>query len=374
MKILAVKRGFCGAKLMKKILILANNDVGLFKFRKELIEVLLTDYEVHIALPYGSFVDKLVEMGCIYHAIEFQRRGTNPLNDFNLLKAYDRLLRELSPMVVLTYTIKPNVYGGIVCAARKIPYITNITGLGTAVENPGVLQIITTTLYKFALRKAKKVFFQNEANLLFMKNKGIVHDNYALLPGSGVNLKWYTPKQYPKGDTLEFIFVARVMKEKGIDQFLDAAEYITKRYPNTHFHIYGACDERYIDVLKQKSDTGIVTYHGPVKDMRPIYEMSCCTIHPTYYPEGMSNVLLESCASARPIITTDRPGCKEIIDDGVNGFVCKQQDSSDLIEKIERFIALSHSEREQMGLMGRRKVEREFDRNIVIAKYRTELQ
>jgi galacturonosyltransferase len=163
------------------------------------------------------------------------------------------------------------------------------------------------------------------------------------------------------------------MKEKGIDQYLEAAEYITGKYPNTRFHICGGCDEDYETLLRQKTDEGYVIYHGPVGDMLPVYEMSSCTIHPTYYPEGMSNVLLESCASARPIITTDRPGCREIIDDGVNGFVCNQQDSGDLIRKIEKFLAKSRAEREKMGLMAREKVEREFDRRIVIGKYRAEL-
>jgi galacturonosyltransferase len=284
-------------------------------------------------------VDELVQMGCIFHATEFQRHGTNPFSDLALLKKYRSLLREVSPVAVLTYTIKPNIYGGIACAERNIPYIANITGLGTAVENAGVLQIITTTLYKFALRKAKKVFFQNEDNLLFMKNKGIVRANYDLLPGSGVNLKQYKAMPYPNGDTIDFIFVARVMKEKGIDQYLEAAEYITGKYPNTRFHICGGCDEDYEALLRQKTDEGYVIYHGPVGDMLPVYEMSSCTIHPTYYPEGMSNVLLESCASARPIITTDRPGCREIIDDGVNGYVIPVEDSKTLALRIKDVFA-----------------------------------
>jgi galacturonosyltransferase len=358
---------------MKKVMILANNDVGLYKFRKELIEVLLEEYEVHIVLPRGNFVDELVQMGCIFHATEFQRRGTNPFSDLALLNKYRSLLREVSPVAVLTYTIKPNIYGGIACAERNIPYIANITGLGTAVENAGVLQIITTTLYKFALRKAKKVFFQNEDNLLFMKNKGIVRANYDLLPGSGVNLKQYRAMPYPDGDTIDFIFVARVMKEKGIDQYLEAAEYITKKYPHTKFHICGFCEAEYEGRLEECQASGAVVYHGMVSNVREYIAQTHCTVHPTYYPEGLSNVLLESSACARPIITTDRSGCREVIDNGVNGFVVRQQDSQDLIEKIEQFLALSWEERKAMGLAGRAKVEREFDRQIVVEKYVAEL-
>lgn len=358
---------------MKKVMILANSDVGLYKFRRELLEALLEEHEVHIVLPDGIFVSEMVQMGCIFHAVEFQRRGTNPIHDFALMIKYNSLIRELSPDAVLTYTIKPNIYGGIACTLQKVPYIVNITGLGTAVENAGPLQTITTVLYKLGLRKARKVFFQNESNLLFMRNKRIVRDNFDLLPGSGVNLQQYQPMPYPNGNTIDFVFIARVMKEKGIEQYLDAAEYIRRKYPNTRFHICGACDEDYTQILQEKSDAGIVVYHGPVKNMLPIYEMNCCTIHPTYYPEGMSNVLLESCACARPIITTDRPGCKEIVDDGVNGFVCGQHDSADLVAKIEQFLALAPADRAKMGLMARKKVELEFDRHIVIEKYMLEL-
>ena len=357
---------------MKKIMILANNDMGLYKFRRELLEKLLTEYEVHLVLPQGVFIEELVNMGCVFHAMEFCSRGTNPIKDLKLLKQYKSLIREIKPSAVLTYTIKPNVYGGMACAALNVPYIANITGLGTAVENTTILSVVTTTLYKYALRKAKKVFFQNESNLEFMKNKKIVKNNYDLLPGSGVNLQQYQPISYPNEDTIHFVFISRVMKEKGADQYLDAARYISEKYPNTRFHICGVAADEYKELLEQDYKDCVV-YHGAVKDMLPIYEMTSCTIHPTYYPEGMSNVLLESCASARPIITTDRPGCKEILEDGVNGFLIKEKDSADLIEKIERFLNLTYSERQKMGFNGRKKVEEEFDRNIVIEKYWKEL-
>ena len=359
---------------MNKVMILANNDVGLFKFRKELLERLLLEYEVHIVVPDGEFVPEMVQLGCVFHNVELQRRGTNPVRDLVLLAKYRSILDEIAPDVVLTYTIKPNIYGGIACAEKGIPYITNITGLGTAVENNGLLQVITTTLYKIALRRANKVFFQNVENLLFMKNRGIVGSNIDLLPGSGVNLKQYSFLPYPNSDSVDFFFVARVMKEKGIDQYLDAARYIREKYPFTRFHVCGSYDDDYEDILNTAVKAGDIIYHGLIKDMIPMYAMSCCTVHPTYYPEGMSNVLLESCATGRPIITTDRPGCKEIVDDGVNGFVCRERDSQDLIEKIEQFLALTSEERAAMGRAARSKVEREFDRNIVVEKYEREIR
>ena len=319
-------------------------------------------------------MDSLTQMGCIFHETALERRGTNPIKDLALLRKYHEILDDVKPDAVLTYTIKPNVYGGIACAARNIPYIANITGLGTAVENGGIMQVITTNLYKFALRKAAKVFFQNEENLRFMTERKIVNGKFDLLPGSGVNLHYYRKMPYPCGETVDFIFVARVMKEKGIDQYLEAARFITPKYPHTRFHVCGGCDGDYLDILHQENLLGHIIYHGAVGDMLPIYEMCSCTVHPTYYPEGMSNVLLESCASGRPIIATDRPGCREIVDDGVNGFICRQQDGRDLILQIEKFLKLSHAEREAMGNRAREKVEREFDRNIVVRKYMMELE
>ena len=206
-----------------------------------------------------------------------------------------------------------------------------------------------------------------------MVRHGIVKGEYDLLPGSGVNLEQYKVYPYPNGETVDFIFVARVMKEKGIDQYLEAAKEIRKRHPETRFHICGFCEQNYENSLKELSDNGTVIYHGLVEDMRPIYQIADCTIHPTYYPEGLSNVLLESAACGRPIITTDRIGCREVVDDGVNGYIVKQRDSEDLIQKIERFLELDRDEREKMGLAGRKKVEKEFDRQIVIDKYLKEM-
>lgn len=199
--------------------------------------------------------------------------------------------------------------------------------------------------------------------------KKVVNGKYDLLPGSGVNVSDFVVTNYPNGSIINFLFVARVMKEKGIDQYLEAAKEIKKRYPNTRFHVCGAYEEEYKGKLDDYVRNGIIEYHGLVQDMKPLYSMASCIVHPTYYPEGLSNVLLESCASGRPIITTDRSGCREVVEDSVNGFIVKQKDSDDLIDKIEKFLRLSNEEREKMGILGRKKIEKEFNRNIVIEKY-----
>ncbi|MBQ6560432.1 MAG: glycosyltransferase family 4 protein [Erysipelotrichaceae bacterium] len=353
-----------------KILILGNNDVGLYKFRGELLERLLAEkHEVFISLPYGSFVPRMTEMGCVFLETPIERRGTNPLKDLLLMNRYRKLLKEIKPDVVLTYTIKPNVYGGMACQMEKIPYIANVTGLGSAVENGGILQTITSSLYRMGLKKAKKIFLQNEANLEFMKEKGIVRDRYELIPGSGVNLERFAYSDLPEKDTIDFVYVGRMMKEKGFELYLEAAQIIKEKYPQTRFHLCGDDEDNYRELVRELEEKGTVIYHGRVEDMRSIYQTIDCTVHPTYYPEGMSNVLLESLACGRPIITTDRPGCREIVDDGINGFVVRQRDPEDLIEKIEKFISLSPEERKQFGINGRKKVEERFDRNIVINKY-----
>ena len=357
---------------MKKILILANNDVGLYKFRKELVLELLKDNEVYISLPYGGFVDLLIKMGCKFINTNIGRRSKNPFKDLFLLNTYKRIIKKIKPDVILTYTIKPNIYGAI-ASKGKIPILANITGLGSAVENPGLIQKITLFLYKIATPKMKVIFFQNQENLDFFIKHNLQINNYILLPGSGVNLDYYKAIEYPSNLSTEFVFISRVMKEKGIDQYLAAAKYIRNKYPNTKFHICGFCEEEYENKLKKLEEQDIIIYHGLVEDVREILKVTHCTVHPTYYPEGMSNVLLESCASARPIITTDRSGCKEIVDDGINGYIVKQQDTNDLINKIEIFINLEYEKKKELGVNARKKVEKEFDRKIVVKKYLSQL-
>lgn len=359
---------------MKKILFLVNHDVVIYNFRLEIVERLITDgHEVHISSPYGERIDDLVKIGCEYHKIEMARHGMNPVKELNLITDYKKLIKEVKPDICFGFTIKPNIYGAIAARGAKVPFVANITGLGTAVENPGMAQKISIILYKYAFRGIQKVFFQNTENQQFFVDYNIAIGKHEQIPGSGVNLNRFSPLPYPDDSTTEFVFISRIMKEKGIDQYLDAAEYITKKYPQTRFHICGFCEAEYEGRLDECVKSGVVNYHGMVRDVKEVLKVTHCTIHPTYYPEGLSNVLLESSACARPIITTDRSGCREVIDDGVNGFICKQKDCQDLIKQIEKFLEKSWEEKMQMGLAGRSKVEKEFDRQIVVEKYVKEL-
>ena len=316
---------------MARILILANSDLGLYKFRKELIEELLKENEVFISLPDGEFIKELIELGCNYINTKVDRRGINPISDFKLMMTYMKIIKSVKPDIVLTYTIKPNVYGGLMCRLTKTPYISNITGLGMAIENDGFLQSITLFLNKLALKDASCVFLQNKDNAEFINKRGIIKGKQKIIPGSGVNLTHYDVLEYPSDEVVNFLYVARVMKQKGIDQYLDTAKHIKNKYPNTIFHVVGYCDESYENELKDLHNKGIIQYHGMQTDVRKFHKISHCTIHPTYYPEGMSNVLLESAACGRPIITTNKPGCKEIVDNGYNGYLVEEKNSTDLI-------------------------------------------
>jgi len=359
----------------KRVLILVSHDVVIYNLRRELVERLIKDkYEVVISSPYGERIDDLINMGCIYKNVSIERHGTNIFNDLKLIIYYKKLIKEVEPDVVLTYTTKPNIYGSIAAMSHNVPYIATITGLGTAVEKDGPLQKLLIFLYKIAFKKIHRVFFQNTANMQFFIDNKIAINRHKLVPGSGVNLEHFSVLDYPSdNESVEFVFIARIMKEKGIDQYLEAAEYIRKKYPNTRFHVCGFCEEAYEEKLQIMQAKGVIKYHGMVRDVREILKRTHCTILPTYYPEGLSNVLLESAACGRPIITTNRAGCREVVDDEVNGYVIEQQNSQDLIDKIEKFINLDYESKKRMGLAGRRKVEAQFDRKIVVDAYFKEI-
>lgn len=358
----------------KKVLLLANEYTTIINFRMELLQRLIKEnYKVFVALPKNDNNQKIKDLGCKIVELKISRKGMNPIEDLKTILAIKKTLTLVKPNVVFTFTIKPNIYGGFVCKLLKIPYIVNITGLGIGIDNGGILQKVLLILYKLSINKANKVFFQNKHDMQFMLKKHIIKINYELIPGSGVNLERFKLLEFPSDNIINFLYIARVMREKGIEEYLNAAKYIKKKYPFTRFHVCGFCEGNYEEKIQNLHTKNIIIYHGQVNQIEKMHAISQCTIHPSFYPEGMSNVLLESAASGRPVITTNRPGCKEIVENGITGFLINQQDSNDLIEKIEKFLNLSWEERKNMGLRGREKVEKEFDRNIVVQKYINEL-
>lgn len=327
-------------------------------------------YQLFISVPDSNDerVNYFKGIGAEIIKTDFNRRGMNPLADFKLMLNYRRLIKQLKPIAVLSYTIKPNVYGGIACRLTGTPLIANVTGLGDAIENGGWLQKLTISLYKFGIGKAAKVFFQNETNKNFCVNHKIADNNAIVLPGSGVNLEHHRYQEYAPDGVIKFLFIARLLKDKGTSEYFETAKKIKAKYPQSEFQVLGWKEGPYQKQLEELVKDGVINYLGTTSDIRPYLTNVHCTIMPSYH-EGMSNVNLESAANGRPVITTNVPGCRETVEDGKTGYLVDAKNSEALIKGVERFLDLPYKQKVAMGKMAREKVEREFDRNIVVKAY-----
>lgn len=362
-------------KTTRAVLVLGNSDSGLYDFRKEVLSALMEEgYSVHVSVPDTGYVSKIKALGCICHDTVMERRGMNPVKDLKLFSFYLRLIKEIKPKAVLTYTIKPNIYGGMACRLKKVPYLVNITGLGTTLEHEGMLQKMIVLMYRESLKGAGCIFFQNRRNREFMLEKGCISRNVPakIISGSGVNLKEHLPKPYPEGEQVRFVSVMRIMKDKGIEELLAAAQTIHQEHPEVVFEILGAYEEEtrslYEPGIRDLQSRGIVRYYGYRDDVSAFYEHCQAVIHPSYH-EGMSNVLQEAAATGRPVIASNISGCKEIFEDGVSGIAFKPKDAAALTDAIRAFLSLSREDRASMGRRARAFVESYFDRDKVVAAY-----
>lgn len=352
---------------MKKILILANNDVGLYKFRKELIQELLKDNDVYISLPYGKLVDPLIQMGCRFIDTPVDRRGINPITDLKLLRRYRKIIKDVKPDLVITYTIKPNIYGSLIARTKHIDYAVNITGLGSMFQSDDLLKKIIVFMYKVALKKVKVTFFENIENKnVFIQNKIINENKTCVLNGAGVNLKEYSFTEYPNKDKeIRFLFIGRIMKEKGIDEFLYAAKKIKEENKDIQFDIVGPMEDDYENIVKEYIDNDIINYYGYQEDVKPYIERCHCFVLPSYH-EGMANTLLEAAAIGRPLITSNIHGCKEAINN--NGYLVNIKDKDDLYSKAKEFIKLDYRNKTVMASNSRKYIEQVFDKKIVVVE------
>lgn len=350
-----------------KIALIANSSSGLYNFRRDLIlRMKSDDNEVTAITPLENRVEQLRGLGIRLIETDVDRRGLNPFHDLSLFLQYLRILKIEKPDQVVTYTIKPNIYGGIACRLRGIPYAANITGLGTAFENKGILRRIATILYKVALKRAKCVFFENSESLnLFVEERIIRIDQAVLLNGAGVNLDHFSYKPYPEDDSIHFLFMGRVMKEKGVDELFSAMRRLRSEGHNCLLDLLGSFEEKYDSQIKQYEKEGWLNYYGYQSDVRPFIANAHCFVLPSYH-EGMANTILESAATGRPVITSNIPGCKEAVIDEWSGFLCKVKDADDLYDKMRKFLSMTHSEREQMGKAGRKHMENVFDKKKVV--------
>lgn len=361
-----------------KVMIALNTAWNIYNYRAGLIRALLAaGYEVIAAAPPDEYVPRLVELGCRFVPIQMDNQGTSILSDMALMWRFWRLLYRERPAVFLGYTIKPNIYGSLMASVLHIPVINNVAGLGTMFVRKNWLLFLVSSLYKFAFRKSACVFFQNGDDFRLFIDKGLVNKAQArLVPGSGVNLTHFISQ--PLADLnqrpFRFLLLARLLWEKGIGEYVEAARSVRKQFPSTEFQILG-----FLDVLnpgaishkivEQWVNEGIIQYLGATDDVRPFINAADCVVLPSFYMEGTPRSLLEASAMSRPVITTDWVGCRDVVDDGVNGYLCKPRDATDLAMKMKQMLMLPSTVRAEMGCQGRKKIEREFDEQLVIRKY-----
>ena len=360
---------------MRKIVVLSNEIGTIYKFRLELLRELVKDNEVFLISPKTQnqeyFLSEIIKLGVKFIEIEFDRRGINPFKDMKILFHYYNFLRKIKPDKVLTYTIKPNIYGGIICRILKIKYLATITGVGTTFQKDNFIKKIVVFLNKIALKNVEKIFFQNETNLgIYLKNKIIKLEKTKIVNGSGVNLDKFKDEIKILSDPRQFLFIGRIMKDKGIMEFLEVARRLKRKYPKElEFKILGQYEEEECkEIVEKFQNEGVVKYLGISSDVRNELKEVQCLINPSWH-EGMSNVLLEAGAMKRFLIASDIPGCREIIVNNKTGFTFEKQNVNDLENKIEKFLKLSEREYEEYINNSYNYIKNNFDRKIVVNEY-----
>jgi len=363
----------------KKILISLNTAWNLLNFRTGLIHGLVSSgFDVIAVAPEDKYVSQIELLGCRFVHLEMDNQGTNPLRDFLLLWRYWRLLKTEKPDLCLFYTVKPNVYGSLASSICSIPFINNVSGLGVVFIQGGLLRMFVSALYRLAFRNSNRVFFQNNDDLwLFIQNRLVKKEFTDLLPGSGINLHRFTPvgnaDTKPLNSPFRFLLIARMLKDKGVVEYVNAAKLLKESGVKADFCLLGFLDVQNpaaisSEQMKKWTDQGFVKYLGVSDDVREHIATADCIVLPSYR-EGTPRTLLEAAAMGKPIITTNVIGCKEVVEHGVNGFLCKVKNTNDLALKMKDMLVLSNHQRMLMGQNGRLKMEKEFDEQIVIQKY-----
>ncbi len=362
--------------MRKNVLIALNTAWNLVNFRSGLIRALVSHgYDVIAVAPADEYAHQLAALGCRFVSLPMDNKGTHPGRDLMLLMRFVGLMRKERPDVFLGYTVKPNVYGSLAAHISGVPVINNVAGLGTVFIKGGWLNLLVRALYRVALARSRKVFFQNEEDRQLFITGGLIDGALTdRLPGSGVDLKKFKPASLPGRSQIRFLLIARMLWDKGVGEYVEAARLLKRRRLNSEVCLLGFLDvQNRAAISKSQMDEwvaeGVVCYLGVSDNVREEIAQADCIVLPSFYREGTSRTLLEAAAMARPIITTDSVGCRDVVDDGVNGYLCRPRDASDLADKMERMMSMSQTEREAMGLRGREKIEREFDEKIVIDKY-----
>ena len=360
----------------KTVLFLSNHFITLYSFRRELIERLVKlGHRVVLSMPADDQNAWFRALGCEIIETPMSRRGLNPLEDLALLRRYRHVMRKVQPDIIFSYTSKPDIYGSMASTALGLRQVCNITGRGNSLAYDNALAVVVRSLYRASIRNCYKVFFQNADDRDYFIRHRIVKDNWALIPGSGVNLSQHTPAPMPDDGEIRFLYIGRIMSVKGIDQLLDCAVAVRRRHPNTRFLLAGFVEQgQYEEKIRDYQAQGYIEHLGFQKDIDAVIRRCHCTILPSHGGEGVPNAVLESAAVGRACIVSDVPGSRDAVEDGVTGYLFEPRSSADLIDKVERFLALTKKQREQMGLAGHDKAAREFDREIVIRAYLKEVE
>lgn len=359
-----------------KVIIALNTSWNLFNFRSGLIRSLVAaGFEVVAAAPPDEYSPRLESLGCRFVPLPMDNMGTHPGRDIILFWRFLQLMRKERPQVYLGYTVKPNIYGSLAAHALNIPVINNIAGLGAVFSKNSLLTLLVRSLYRLALSRSNRVFFQNPDDQSMFVSQGLVRPGVSdRVPGSGIDLVRFAPVPLPNEPTLRFLLVARMLWEKGVGDFVEAARILKQRGLRIDFCLLGFLDVKNpSSISRQQMDMwaqeGVVRYLGVSDQVADEIALADCIVLPSYYREGTPRILLEAAAMARPIVTTNTVGCREVVDDGINGYLCQPRDIPDLANKMAQIAALPPEVRIAMGKRGRKKVENEFDEQIVIKKY-----
>ncbi len=354
-----------------RILFISNHEVTMYYFRTELLKSLTDDgNEVLISQPDGEHKDYFESIGCKCINTGITQYGMNPLKEISLVKQYKKLIKEHSPDAVVTYTIKPNLYGGMAASSCKVPYISTITGLGGAFEKGNLFKKMTVALYKRATKNISALFFQNKTASELFDSFGIAKGKHVIVSGSGVNLRKHSFKAYPFDDKeTKLLFIGRVMNDKGVRELLESVGNLRSKGVCVSLDVIGWCEDECKELLDTAVRKGIVNYHGWQEDVTPFIEKCNAVILPSYH-EGLANVLLEAEASGRPVLASNIHGCIETFDEGVTGFGFEPRNYSAIERAVEKFVSLPYKEKVLAGKEARAKMEKEFDRNTVVEKYK----
>ena len=359
----------------RRVVLAANSAWNIINFRSDLIRALkAAGYAPVVIAPLDPAAeDRITALGVERIVIDMQRSGLNPIADYRLMRTYRRLLGKIRPIALLGFTIKPNIYGGMAARRLGIPLIANISGLGTAFIKQGPLLALVSRLYRFALKRAAVVFFQNSEDLALFVERKLASDAQArLLPGSGVDLDHFRPAP-PAAGLTTFLFIGRLLGDKGVWELVQAARIVLADIPGVRFQLLGPLDEGNRSAVGQSEldrwvAEGSIEYLGATEDVRPYIAQATAVVLPSYR-EGLPRSLLEAAAMGRPLIATDVPGCRELIEPGVTGFLCQARDSNSLAKAMKNMMKTTADERARMGAAARRMVERGYSQTVVISAY-----